>query len=139
MISTSKSSAMNPQERALLLAETNDREPQLSLATDTRVDTGRWLGRSRLWLNIVDDQFVLIAASKRVYCQSIAIAACQESWYCHTTGQLVLEPAEGLRFNQLKMPPTDALGVLDRIQGNSQPAGEDTPSQTKDRHASIHS
>lgn len=129
---------MNAQERELLLAATDGREPVLTLRTATRVDTGRWLRASPLWLNLTADQVVLIAASRRACVERAPIDTCAESWYCHITGQLVLHPAASLAHRRLTMSPGEALRVLNLVQSFPQPAGDVTTGQAKDRHASIH-
>lgn len=103
-------------EAQLLRDEAGGSEPRLTLRTQTRVDTGRWLKRSRLWLCVIDDDVVLLAASKRRYFEKITLADCRDSYYSHPTGQLVLEPLEAARYKQIQMSPTDALRFLELIQ-----------------------
>lgn len=108
--------AMKPRERQALDAQLAGERPRLLLRTRTRIDTGRWLGRSPIWLCVADTKLVLLAVSKRGYTQQSALPDCSDAWYCHTTGQLVLEPAPGLRFSRLSLTPEDALRVLHLIE-----------------------
>lgn len=107
---------MNKRERAILIAEIGDTEPRLALCSNTRIDTGRWWRRSRLWIVATDRHVVLLAAARRHYVERIPIEDCQQSHYCHTTGELVIKANKDLQFNRLAMAPTDALYVLDAIR-----------------------
>jgi hypothetical protein len=106
---------LNSLEHTALIEETNGAEPLLSVRSDTRVDTGRWWRRSRLWICVTKNDVVVLAAARRIYIQRFAIADCQGSHYCHTTGQLVIEAGEELRHSRLAMSPVDALDVLNAI------------------------
>lgn len=108
-------SSMTPIEQQALQDVVGDQPCRLVLRTGTRVDTGRWLKRSRLWLCIVGEELVLLAAARRRYVQKVALSDCRDAMYCHATGRLVLAGCEGLRFNQITLSPTDALTVLGMI------------------------
>ena len=103
---------MNPAEQAALEEQIGGASPRLLLRTRTRVDTGRWLIRSRLWLCVTAGDLVLLAVAKRRYVEKIALSDCRKARYCHASGRLVLEDLEGVRFNHIDMTPTDALNVL---------------------------
>ena len=103
---------MNDRERTILSAETDGAEPKLVVRSNTRVDTGRWWRRSRLWVCVTDSSVVLLAAARRCYVQRVPIADCKGSYYCHTTGQLVIEAGEDLQFSRIAMSPVTALRVL---------------------------
>ena len=107
---------MNSAERELLNAETDGAEPHLILRTDTYVDAGRWLRSTPLWLCVMDDEILVLAASRRCFVEATPIEECRETWYCHTTGELVLAPKEGLEQPRLAMSPVDALKVLDELK-----------------------
>ena len=100
----------------LLKQELGNTPPRLTLRTRTRIDTGKWLGRSPIWLCVTDEQIVLVAVSKRRYFESIRLSECAGSRYCHTTGRLVIEPADRLRFAYLAMSPGEALRVIELIE-----------------------
>ena len=106
---------MNRLERALLNAETNGEEPRLAVRSKTRIDAGRWWRRTRLWVCVTDHDVVVLAAARRRYIQRVPIPDCQGSHYCHTTGELVIEAGEDLRFNRLAMSPVDGLRVLEAL------------------------
>lgn len=103
--------------------------PRLLLRTGTRVDTGRWLGRSSLWLCLTDRDLVLLAVAKRRYVEKVPLADCRNARYCHASGRLVFEGLEGMRFNQIDMSPTDALNVLSLL---GQDGKETTEPHSKD-------
>lgn len=126
--------SMTEAIKQLLLAQSGGREPRLVVRTGTRVDTGRWLRRSALWLCLTDDRLMMLAASRRAYCQSMPLTDAADSWYCHTTGQLVIEPNDSLRFNRLDMTPAQALSVLEQIKNLLRTAAELTgPAMEKNR------
>ena len=107
---------MNKLERKLLNTETGGAEPRLVLRTNTRIDTGRWWRRTPLWICVTDNHVVVFAAARRRYVQSIPIAQCQGSHYCHTTGKLVIEAGDELRFSRLVMSPAEGVRVLDALK-----------------------
>ena len=111
---------MTERERTLLKAEIGDGSVRLMLRTGTRVDTGRWLRSSRLWLCVTDHDIVLLAASRRQYCQQVKLSDVAQSWYSHPTGNLVLEPGEDLQFRHIAMSPTDAVRVLKMIEASNE-------------------
>ena len=110
---------MNRLERHLLNTAIGGVEPRLLLQSNTRVDTGRWLRRSRLWLCITDTDVVVLAASRRQYIQVYPIHDCQDSHFCHSTGELVITANEEREFNRLAMDPTDALDALGALTFNT--------------------
>lgn len=103
---------MNRLEYAFLMAQTDGAEPRLSVRTQTRVDAGRWWRRNRLWVCVTDSDLVVLAVARRRYVQRVSIANCQSSHYCNTTGELVIDDGEELRFNRLAMSPAEGLNVL---------------------------
>lgn len=94
--------------------------PALLLRSNTRIDTGRWLGRSRLWLCVTDTQLLLFAASKRRYLQQYPLSDCRAE-YCHTSGALLLQPSDHWRFNTIALAPTDGLKVLQHLKTANTP------------------
>ena len=103
---------MNKKEQELLRMEAGDAEPRLCLRSDTRIDAGRWFRRSPLWLCVMADELVLLAVARRRFSARVPIADCPSTHYNHATGELVIEPAESLKFNRIAMTPGDALRVL---------------------------
>lgn len=105
-------SGMNPREQLLLRSVVGDTVPRLCVRSRTRIDTGRWGRRSSVWVCVAADQLAMLAVGRRRYAEHVAIADCRESHYCHATGELTIEPVEGLRLKRLKMSPRQALQVL---------------------------
>lgn len=103
---------MSPTERAILTTQTQGEEPRLSLRSHTRVDTGLWWYRTRLWVCVTELDVIVFAAARRHYIKSIPIADCKSSHYCHTTGELVIQSAEDLQISRLRLSPSDALRLL---------------------------
>ena len=111
--------------------EAND----ITLRTGTRVDTGRWWWRTRLWLCITDRDILLLAARNRRYIQRLPLADCKGSSYCHTTGVLKLEPHETWRFDAVTLPPADAVQVLHHIENAKNPTPKPDPTVTEPHRA----
>ncbi len=108
---------MNKRERKVLNTEMGGAEPRLVVRSNTSVDAGRWWWRTPLWVCVMEEDVVVLAAARRHYIQRFPIADCQGSHYCHTTGELVIEAGEDLQFSRLAMSPTDGLRVLDALKG----------------------
>ena len=128
---------MNKRERALLDAETSGTTPLLMLRTQTCVDTGGWLRRSSLWLCVTETEIILFAIGRRLYSERIALTVARDSWYCHTTGQLVIEPGGQLRFNRVDLSPTDAMQVLTHIKTGSATMESSPTSVPETKYASA--
>ena len=126
---------MNQLEREILNAQTGGVEPRLSVCSNTRIDTGRWWRQSPLWVCVTDSDVVVLAAARRHYIQRFPIAQCRDSHYCHTTGELVIEAGEDLRFSRLSMSPMDALRVLNMLDETDQQLHETNSNPTEDNRA----
>lgn len=113
---TNTTKAMTPQEESLLEDELGDRKPRLLLRSRTKIDTGSWLSKSPIWLCVTDTSLLLLAASKRRYCQQLPLSECRDSQYCHTSGALLLKPCDYWRFNTIAFPPIEGLKVLKHLQ-----------------------
>ena len=103
---------MNKLEKQLLRDETGGAEPRFCIGSDSRIDTGRWWRRSRIWLCVMADELVLLAVGRRRYFERITIAECGRSHYNAGAGQLVIEPGESLRHSRFTLPPQHALRIL---------------------------
>lgn len=101
-----------PRVRDLLRAETGDGEPVLCLESGTRVDAGWWLRRAPVWLCITADRVAVAVAGRRHHVASVPRASCRDSRYDHSSGEVVIEPGEGLRFDRLAFQPRQALRIL---------------------------
>ena len=106
---------MNEIEKAVLIEVSGGTEPRLCLRSKRRVDTGRWWWPTPLWICVMPDQLILLAASRRNYLECLPLSKCLESYYCHATGELVISPVEGVEFNHIALSPANALLVLDAI------------------------
>ena len=126
---------MPPQVADLLLEQAGGAEPALSLQTGTKVDTGRWFVRSRLWLCVTDSQLLLLAAARRQYAEVLDLATLQDTYYSHATGQLVLEPTEGVRYSQIYLAPIDALRVIGLIEEAGQQTKPSNDTATENSRA----
>ena len=111
---------LSAAESALLSDELSGQRPLVLLRSASRVDTGRWLRKSPIWLCLTETDILLLAASKRRYVQRMPIAACKASQYCHTSGALLLQPSDTWRFSAIQLPPADALNVLNHIDSANQ-------------------
>lgn len=103
---------MNHREQQLLRANVGAENPRLRLRTKTRVDTGLWWLKSPLWLCVMEDELVLLSVSRRRYIERLPISKSEATHYNHSTGELVIEPAESLQYNRCALSPRDALRVL---------------------------
>jgi hypothetical protein len=106
---------LNAQEKQLLRETVGDTLPRWVVRTTTRVDTGRWTGRSPLWLCVMDDSLLLLAVGRRRYVQQVPLTECRGSQYNAARGGLIIAPAEELRFPFLGMTAFEALKTLDFI------------------------
>lgn len=131
MTQTEVSHKMTATERDLQLKAVGDQRVLLTLRTDTRIDTGKWWRKSRLWLTITEDHLILFAASRRGYAQAVPVAQCQQSHYCPTAGGLLLEPRETWRFNPVAVAPTQAVEVLRHLQSDPKPSHQPQPELTQ--------
>ena len=114
-----------------------DEDVFVVVRTSTRVDVGSWLGRSRVWLLALAEQFVLLAlprnplarwpnlarrlgVSTRPYVERIALSRLRGTTYNHVTGELVLAPANAARLRRLKVTPRDGYQLLAQIRHGCQ-------------------
>ncbi|MGB0766603.1 MAG: hypothetical protein ACPGYV_02705 [Phycisphaeraceae bacterium] len=121
---------MSDRERELLHVELAGQHAAYTLRTQTRIDTGRWWRKSRLWLCVASDDLLLFAAHKRRYVQRMPLRACMGSRYCHASGVLLLEPRDDWRFCTIDVSPADAAAVLKRIDNASNPSAPPTSTPT---------
>jgi hypothetical protein len=103
---------VNNLEKQLLRDQIGAAEPRLQLCTKAKIDTGRWWRKSPLWLCVMDDELVLLSVSRRRYIERLPLSASQQTHYNHSTGELVIEPADSLQYNRAALSPRDALRVL---------------------------
>jgi hypothetical protein len=126
---------MNATEQQLLDDALGDDALMLILRTKTRIDSGRWVRRSRIWLCLTDQHLIVLAGSRRQYCQKLAMADAAATWYCHVTGELVIEPGDALRFNRLALLPADALRVIEHTEKANETSQGERASATENANA----
>lgn len=107
---------MNKVEQAVLKHEVGEVSPRLCIKTRTRIDAGRWWWPVPLWLLVLDDELVLLAAGRRRFVRRVPLAKANQSHYDHQEGALVIAPCEDLPVNQLVMNASEAVRVL-RLMG----------------------
>ena len=113
---------MNELEKQLLQEEVGANEPTLVVRTRTTVDAGRWWRRTPLWLCVVGDELLILAVARRRYVAHLALRSRPETHYCHTTGELVIDPNEDLTHARFRVTPRQALALLNAMgipQGDS--------------------
>ncbi|MEX1267964.1 MAG: hypothetical protein WEA56_03090, partial [Balneolaceae bacterium] len=110
---------MNALEEQLLREAVGDAKPDLCIRSGARIDAGRWWRRTPVWLCIVGGDLVMLAVARRRYIEKVAISDCTASRYSHATGELIIAPAENLRFNRFKLTPREAIPLLARINPGS--------------------
>jgi hypothetical protein len=103
---------VNELELQLLRETGGDKEPTLTIQSQVKIDAGRWWRKTPLWLCVVGHDLVLLAVARRRYAEKIAIADCLDSHYNAATGELVIAPAENLRFDRIKVSPRQAIQLL---------------------------
>ena len=103
---------MKEIEQKLLREAAADAEPQLCVRSRTRIDTGRWWWPTPIWLSVVGGELLMLAVSRRRYISRLPLDACAETYYCHTTGELVVESTEELLYKRFKVSPLEALELL---------------------------
>ena len=103
---------MNDVEQAVLKHEVGEVSPRLCIRSATRIDAGHWCRRVPLWLLVLEDELVLLAAGRRRFVARVPFAEANESHYDHQAGALVIAPCEDLPVNQVAMKTSEAVRVL---------------------------
>ncbi|MCH7725045.1 MAG: hypothetical protein IH991_00990 [Planctomycetes bacterium] len=83
--------------------------------TQTKVDVGRWMRKSRVWAIGLTDHLALVARGRDGLAERIPYEQLRESVYNHVTGTLVLAPHELPTVKSLKLNPVDAHQLLAQI------------------------
>jgi hypothetical protein len=113
---------MNELELKLLHDETGGATPDLCIRTGTKIDAGKWWSRTPVWLCVVGRELILLAVARRRYFERVAIADCHASFYSHASGELMLTPAESLRFHRFSLSAADAIRVLEILKHDANKA-----------------
>lgn len=107
---------MDTKELDLLQTELGeDIEPRTSLRSQTKVDTGGWLGDRPIWVSVTEDEMLLCAAGKRPFFERVQLQDCTDSHYNPGTGEVIIAPSEALMCNQLAFKPGEAMELLTAI------------------------
>jgi hypothetical protein len=106
---------MNALEQQLLQETIGGAEPRLMVCSQTRIDTGRWWRLTPVWLCVMADELLMLAVSRRRYVARLTLADCGDTHYCHTTGELVVEPGEDLVVSRFRVTPREALELLKMV------------------------
>ena len=107
---------LSDSEAAALEEALEGASSELLYRTGTRIDTGRWLRKSPLWLCLTGSDLLLLAASKRRYVQRMPLTDCKDTQYSHTSGALLLAPSDAWHHNAVQLAPDKALRVLNHIE-----------------------
>jgi hypothetical protein len=98
--------------RRLAEERVGDDDVFMLLKTRTRVDTGGWLGRRRVWAAALADALVVFAPGRRPCSERIPFALLRGSTYNHVTGELALAPLEGAPVRSLRVSPLDGYQLI---------------------------
>ena len=88
----------------------------LVVKTGTRVDTGGWLRKRRVWVFVFSGEFVLLAGGRKSYVEKIPFGRLGETRYNHVTGELVLAPADGMRVRKVRVSPLEGYQMLAQVR-----------------------
>ncbi len=122
---------MNPLEQQLLEEECGSEAPRLAVRSRTRIDTGRWWWPTRAWVCVMADELVMLAVARRRYIARVPLADCAATHYCHTTGELVVAPVEGLTVSRFRVTPREALELLQAMGVSTSSHHDVTESQSQ--------
>ena len=86
------------------------------LRSGTRVDTGLWFRRARLWVVVAERELVLFAEGPRPYTQQIRCADVRESIYNPVTGEVDLFPPPVGPVRAFACNPRDGARFLDALR-----------------------
>lgn len=87
----------------------------LLIRSHTRVDTGRWFRRPRVWIACFTDRLALAASGPRPVVAVAPFTDLRETQFNHVTGELNLAPAPDLPRRTLRMTPVDGYRILAQI------------------------
>jgi len=90
--------------------------PRFVVRTGTRVDTGYWGYRPRLWAAVTDDALHLFAPGKAAYHQVIPSAGLTGSFYNHVTAAVVLAGDDDKPIHTLRLDPTRGRALLQSLR-----------------------
>ena len=108
-----------------LLRSKLDREitPMLILESQSKVDTGGWVGKKNIRVIVTPEELFLIALGKRPLVEYIPMQDCAQSRYNPSSGEIILAPAKSLKNHELSFPPLEAMKLLKAL-GVRETAGQ---------------
>jgi hypothetical protein len=110
-----KKALLNKREQQLIQEACGATEPSDLMKSKTYIDVGRWWRFNPLWLCFLKKEVIVMALGRRRYIEKVSFKDIKDSYYCHTTGELVFEPIEKLTFKRFKLSPLNALRALHAI------------------------
>lgn len=106
---------LTPRERKLFTELCGPEEVILLLLSESAVDVGHWIFKSRLWACATPTELVLFAAGRKPLIQKVPFQHIQESLYNHVTGELVLAPNRKFKLSQVRFSPVEGYQFLAQI------------------------
>ena len=123
-----------------LLRSKLDREitPMLILESQSKVDTGGWVGKKNIRVIVTPEELFLIALGKRPLVEYIPMQDCAQSRYNPSSGEIILAPAKSLKNHELSFPPLEAMKLLKAL-GVSESTGKTVVNEhINDESDSLH-
>ena len=84
----------------------------LILESQSKVDTGGWVGKKNIRVIVTPEELFLIALGKRPLVEYAQLEDCTESRFIPSSGEMVLAPATSLRNRELSLPPLEAMKLM---------------------------
>ena len=82
------------------------------METNSKVDTGSWLGKRNIRAIVTPEELFLIALGKRPLVERAQLEDCTDSRYNPSSGEMILAPATSLRNRELSLPPLEAMKLM---------------------------
>lgn len=106
---------LGSRRRALVARAANDEGVTLLERTGSRIDTGSWFGKRRVWLAFTPMAMVMVATGPQPLCARILLAELSQTQYNVVTGDVVFAPTEP-PLRQVSLSPVAAARVLAQIR-----------------------
>ena len=84
----------------------------LILESQSKVDTGGWIGKKNIRVIVTPEELFLIALGKRPLVEYAPMQDCAQSRYNPSSGEIILAPAKSLKNHELLLPPLEAMKLL---------------------------
>ncbi len=119
---------MNHKELTLLNEMTDGAQPLVRVQSRTRIDTGSWLCKRPVWICVYETELILLAVSRRRFIERFKLSDIADSHYNHMTGEFVIYPVEGLRYDSFRVSAREALEIMQCFKSIPQPSNQPIPS-----------